>query len=157
MKLSCSFVGDGEEAVYEFGFPILWVLGKRASGGEEFKSPVPFAFGERLIGRCRVDFGFQVIGFSRFAEDDGGEVLHKNIERLFDEDAVLDFPEAPGVAGGGEFDEFKGVGRDAKNAGGFTRRMSCTACSLCESCNALGRSDLDHLIDRGKVDPQIER
>ena len=43
-------------------------------------------------------------------------MLNEDVEGLFKEDAVFNFFQVPGVTCGRKFDEFEGIGGDAKDA-----------------------------------------
>ncbi len=71
-----------------------------------------------MVGLSGFDFREKTVrgesaGFVQAACSDGDEVLAKHIERTRQRMAGFDFSGLGQIAGGGDFDEFEGIGGDA--------------------------------------------
>ena len=118
--------------------------------------PLPFFIGQIPEGVRGADFAEHGIGREGFGDGAGDEVLDEDVEGFFKGPAGFEMAGEGGIAGGGEFDEFEGVGGDAEDFGGFSGLVAGTSGALKQAGDAFGGADLDDLIDGGETDAEIE-
>lgn len=127
-----------------------------ATVGDELKAPLPFLVGDRFEGVSLFDFFEECVGFVAGAAGDGDDVLDEDVEGEFEGCAIFDRICFDAVAGGGELDQFEGVGGHADDAGDGAGLMAGASGALHEAGDAFGRSDLEDLIDGREIDSEVE-
>ena len=83
-------------------------------------------------------------------------MLHKNIERLFRRSTRLDQAIGNRHARSRAFNHFDALRRHQGDARRPARRMARTPGALQQAGDAFGRADLQHALDRQKIDSQIK-
>lgn len=83
-------------------------------------------------------------------------MLDEEVERFFEWGSGFDVAGLDGAAGGGELDEFEGMGRDADDAAFCAGLVAAAAGALEEAGDAFGAADLEDAVDGGEVDAEVE-
>ncbi len=128
----------------------------RAAVQDEIERELPFLGREFCVRLRRQDFGAQVVGSEAAAEGARDEVLNQGVERRHHRQTRLDRPRRGRLPRGRRLDEFQRLRGHDDGARQRTGAMAASAGALQQARHALRAADLQHLIDRREVDPEIE-
>ena len=156
--LSSDAIAADEPESFEFAEAMVIRVGSQrfTSAGGEIEGPVPFLAGELVVGGGCADFCEEVSGVEPGAGGDCDEVLAEDIDGGVVGLASFELSGGDGIAGGGSFDQFKGVCGHAGDSTDGAGSMSAASGALQESGDSARRADLQDSVDRTEIDSQIE-
>ena len=117
--------------------------------------PVKFSRTQTAVRPGTADFVQQRGWREPAAQCQRHHVLHQYIERLVGHRAFFDAASFGGVAGGCGFQQLQRVRRHQRDAAGPTWRMAAAARALQQPGHALGRTNLQHPLNRQKINTQV--